>query len=244
METHTRLQVRGGERRLVRRIRIELGFEAQRLVADGIDAAGELHAGRDIIAGIELYTGQIGVCFHDAAALRIIHFREFAQPSAAERIIVVITAAFFQESVVCANVLADRFRLAEIKRGSVNRNDFSGRNQLVVGSSIAVSVEHQNMIEHVGAEISAEIEIAVVCQINGCLFIGNSRIVQMKSVFAVQRIDDRHGQRSGIAFLTVRRSVAEGDRGLLTVIGRDNVPDNLMETARATVKGVVSFIFG
>lgn len=229
-------QHHGGEARVVDRVRVVLGLEAEAGVLLVIHAAHARQRAIEMIAAIELHARFGGPHFHLPTGLRFLHARRECHGLAAAVDHEVVIVAFREVHVV-RDAFADAARLGEVEARAFHGSEFAGRNERRVRRSVAIGIQHQDVIEDAAG--FAEVEVGVVREIDDGGLVGRGGVIDAQLVAVGERVNHRRGQRAGITFLAVRAHVGELDGDF--VAGRRQragFPDAFVEALGAAVEMV------
>src|SRR3954463_1271797 len=153
-----------------------------------------------VVASIDLDSRLGRSNFHGTAALWIMHSSaEHQRFAASVNHEVVIIAA--ELGFKLFNSRTESHWLGEIQRGSFYCRDLTCRNEIIIGERVVVRSKPEFVIENVSR--SSQIEIGVICQIDGGGLIGRRLVIDAEFVFVRQRISYRHFEISRITFLAI-----------------------------------------
>ena len=116
--------------------------------------------------------------------------------------IVVISTAGTELCICVSNVRSDLLGLIKVKRRSLGVHQLTGGETIVVIDAELAGKYLQFMLEHRSG--SGQIEIAVIRRIKECILVRHGAVHDPKGIIIAKTIANRHGQISGIPFLTVR----------------------------------------
>src|SRR5262245_43223995 len=187
-------------------------------------------------AHVELNAGFAGPDLHGAAGSRVRNRADLAKLAgrAVQNEVVVVTAGAGNLRVAGA----DRGRLAEIEGRAGYRLQLAGRNQRGIDRGVAIGVELQDFAKNVAAARAAQIEVAVVGEIDDGGLVGRDPIGEPQRVVVGQLVGDARSQRAGIAFFAVFADVGELHSGAVRGLDRFGLPHLAVEAFLAAVKRV------
>jgi len=149
---------------------------------------------------------------------------------------VIVALAVLELWIVLIDARADRRRLPEVERRPLHRREGAGRDQRVADRCIAIRVDPQLVAENVARSVAAEVEVAVLRQIDRRRLVAGRRIVDDQLVLVSQGVGHAHAEVAGIALFAVGARAGEGDAvGVLERFGR---PHHLVEADVAAVQVV------
>src|SRR6266581_1021014 len=230
----------------IRRVRVDLRFQAQRVILAVNAAIFSGHGPVEEIARIELDTGLICQNFEDPARLRIFHAGSETgiAGAAAQAEIVIVALADLNLFKGIAQAHADAMGDAEIERRPVDPARPAQWDAGRAHRQVSIRSDREMMIQNAAAASfdARKIEEAVIGQIDDGRLVGLGRERRRKFHGAGNAVSDAGLQPAGIAFLTVRAVVGQRDewRGLLPQC-RDG-PVLAVETCQTAVKRVSAVI--
>src|SRR5580704_7510058 len=186
----TGLQRSGWKIRMIGRVRKVLCLQTQgRMQLIGF-AAFTFDRSVQEVSTVELDSRLISQNFQQAPARWIIELRGFPQRSTftIEDPVVVVAMAAMNLFIVGVNPRADSCGLAKIKRSRFHRFQFASRNEPGVDRSESGSMQRKLMVQDVA--LSSEIEIRMIRQIDDCVFVRRSRILDSQIAFH-ERVPNR-----------------------------------------------------
>ena len=233
-----RFEDAGREVRLIRGVRVELGFQAACGTERVFLAAFAGDFAIEEVAAVELDAGLVGEDFHRATGFRVVeggggaHAFAIAQDPA-----VVIAATEFEGFVFDFNALADGGGLGEIKGSVRDGVDASGGDQARIGGQIAVGEQGELVVVDGGHLVVAQIPIAVVDDIDRGRFFGDGSLrFPDEFVLVGEPVGDDGREFAGVALFAVLGDIGELDP-VGPVFGHGFTrPENLVEALDPSVK--------
>lgn len=117
---------------------------------------------------------------------------------------VVITSGDFERLVVSINPFADSPGVGEIHRGVCHRAYFAGGDHALIGGQEIICMDLNLVVSDGRVEISAEIPVAVVDDINWCRLVGACLGTPAEFIVVVEPVGDSDIEIAGVALITIR----------------------------------------
>ena len=196
------------------------------------------------VAGVELDARLAGLHREDAAAGGLGDDRGDANLAIAAILhneVVIVAHAIFKLLVFLINALPDAGGLGEIKRRSFDGR-YPGWDRRGIDGIVALCFDLEMVIEDRLTPLSREIEVTVVGEIE------NRRLISGRLVTNPQRIllgpSVSHGafEGAGVTFFAIGAGIGERETGVAPLIADLGLPNLLIESFDATVKGVGSVV--
>ena len=219
--------------------------------AVGVELSLQRHAGAlgvvnaaltvfiQIIAGIELNAGAVGMDFHSATGKGIM---KDGTGVAVDFPVVVITALQMQRFIISTNVLPDGLGAAEIHRGAFDTAQFAGGDILgIVGIEEPAGNGEDLIHGSIYLFVACQVEVAVVGEIEDGILIADGFIDDVQTLVIIQGIGDTDGGVAGEALIAVGAEQLQGHGSVSDFYG---LPHPLEEKVGTGMEVVVSFVFG
>ena len=211
-------------------------------------ATGILHAllayetAIEEVAGIELNTGLVGEHFHEDASVGIVECTEaLGEVAVCVENPVVVIAHAIHNLLVClvVDAVANGSGGAEVEWCALYCKHFACNCNIGIYGCKLVGVEHQHLVEAVLRTVAAEIEVAVVGQVQHCGLVCVSKIIDDQCIVFGQSIGYLYVQVAGIAVFAIGACCGELDDLAVLLIG---FPNAVVESNRATAMEAVGAI--
>lgn len=191
------------------------------------------------IAAVELQAGFGREHLEHAAGVRFVQARGQHRLGAAagrQREVVVVAEAELQLRVVGRDALADRMRRGEVKGRAAHGGDFAGRDQAAIHRGVGVGIDLEFMAEDGPTTLAAEIEVAVVGEVQRCAAVGRGVVVDLQPAVGRQRISDLDLQGARVTFVAIGTGVAQPQGGPAREGQGLRLPEDFVEPDPAPVQ--------
>ncbi len=198
---------------MVGRVRKHLRFQREG-VALAVDLAGLATAGAvEEVARVELQPGLRRYQREHPPAVRIGHARDHPRlvglHAVDHPVQVVAVSAQQLWLLAIADVLADRFALAEIEVGPGDGAELAGGDQCRVDGRELFGRNGQHVVHHAAGAFAAEIPVGVVAQVDNGRLVGGGAVVDGQRVVVTQGVGRLHRELARIALVAIRADLAQ-----------------------------------
>lgn len=239
----SRLEAPKREVRVVHRIRVELGLQAEgrvRLHGQAVLAGQALHG----VKGVKLHPGKIGKDLHHPPALRLVGLGKFPEALAVYAEIVVEPAAELDHMVGGEHVLAQGLPLGEIQGAAGHLGKGAVGDQVVGHMGDLLRVDGQHRIQHFLLRVAGQVEEGMVGGIEGRFLVGNGIVAELQSAVRLQGVGHGELDLPRVALVAVGAYMSKGNGGLAVRHRRPDAPQGLVIAAGAAMEGVVPIVLG
>jgi len=217
------------------------------LVAEGVighvDLAVLAGDGIEIGAGEEMDGGFGGPAFEEAPGLRVVGLGglfEFAV-GIIEHHGVIVAGRIAGEG---GDVLADQLGFGEIEGSSLDGGDFTGGDQGGIDGEIVAGEDFLDIGPHVAGSVAAEIEIAVMREINRRRPVGGGEVLDFEEVGIGEGVEDGDFEVAGKSLGSVGVENGEADGRAVGGHAGFGVPHALGQALESAVQAVGSLVHG
>src|SRR5882724_1481847 len=200
------------------------------------------------VSGIELNSRLGGPDFEDAAGLRLVDNSRQSQGAvfdpACQNEIVVVSHPQLDLLLILIDASTDCCRRRKIKRSSLHRAKFAGRDQSGVDGGELVGVQQQAMLEDVAISLPRQIEVGVVCEIDDGFLVRGRGVVNHQRILLGERVNHLDGEISGKSLFHVFAEIRQLQRGSGGAGYVLRGPDPLVETDVAAMQSVFPVVLG
>ena len=196
------------------------------------------------VARVELHARFGRPNLHQPSGVRFIYRHRLAQSAgfAIEHEVVVIAAAVLDLLIVCADARADRRRLAEVKRRSLDRRKLARRNESLVHRRVSPSIDLDAVIQNVTRVLTAKIEVGVIRDVVNRSRIRLDRIVDAQGVLRCDGVLHRNREFARITLFSIWADQLKGERRVLVRRLREHRPNSLVKPLLAAVEVILAVV--
>ncbi len=230
-------------------IRIEVRLERDGVVIV-VDAPAAAGLPLQVVAGIDLHTGQVGRDVEDDARPIGLEARDVALgaheaipavPGLHQHEVVVEPLGIRDGTLVAPHALAELLAVAQVERGAIERDGAARGNQVLVGLGVGIGRDGQAVIKHGTGAV--EVEVAVVRHADGRAGRRRAVVGHGDGARAVELIGHVHVDLAGEALVAVGREQAElNGAAVLELLGAHDLPLAREPVVRAAVVAVLAVV--
>ena len=197
------------------------------------------------ITGIELHSWLGGEHLHDASRLRLLNLSNPGKRSGNQLVgheVMIVAARELELLVLGIDAGADRSRLTEVQRRTLDRGNLASGNKGLIDRCIVAGVERQDLVEDGAVTLTRKVKVTVMGQIDDRVLVGSGSVDQLQLVFVRESVGGGHLERSGIPLLAILARVGELEGGAVCGDFRSSLPDDLVESLDSAVKGIADVV--